>query len=476
MTTTRSHLVTAAALLLATAVAGVAARGAGHSPAAAPASGPATFAAPRTGRVSFSGTLDRSAVLVGRDGLARMELVISATPDDAARTVRRPTDVVIVLDRSGSMMGEKMTHARAAVRELLAQLGPDDRFALVTYSDQAVIAVGLAPVDDAARAAWIAALSDVQPSGGTNMASGLDLGIDMVEQQRVSGRVPRVILISDGLANQGDATPEGLMRRARRAAQGEYMMSTVGVGTDFNQFLMTALADAGTGNYYYVHDPRELPTVFAREFDAARTTVASGLAVQIQPANGVRVVDAAGYPLETAGDAVVIRPGALFAGQERRIWVTLGVPQQAVGDYTLGQFSLSYGDGRERTTLRFTETPRIACVQNEEQFFAGVDQNAWARSVVVDAYNEMQQDVAREVQAGRRDEALHRLQAFTSETSSLNAHFNSAPVANQLRSASKLEAEVKGAFVGADQAQRQNELSKAVSADAVDARRAGSKK
>src|SRR5262249_27236724 len=422
-----------------TALAGVAARGVnrfGVPPV--PSAGKTTFAAPPGGPVSFSGTLDRSAVLLGHDGFARIELAIAAAPGEAPRAARRPTALMIILDRSGSMSGDKITNARAAVREMLAQLGSDDRFALVTYSDAATLAIPLSPVDDAQRSAWTAVVAEIQPDGGTNMSSGLDLGLDVLEHARQDGRVPHVILISDGLANEGDASPQGLTRRAARAARGEFMLSTVGVGADFNEYLMTALADAGTGNYYYVQDSGDLGAVFAREFDAARSTVASGLAVQIEPGPGVRVVDAAGYPLEADGTRVVFRPGSLFAGQARRIWVTLAVPQQAVGEYDLGRFSLSYGEGRERTVLSFAATPRIAFVRSEAEFFSGIDVPAWSRAVVVDAYNEMQEAVAHDVKEGRRDEALRKVQRFKDETAGLNAHIQSAPVAAELQQADQL--------------------------------------
>jgi Ca-activated chloride channel family protein len=319
-------------------------------------------------------------------------------------------------------------------------------------------------------------VSSIDASGGTNMSSGLERGLDLVESARGAGRVPHVILISDGLANQGDATPEGLLRRARRAAQGEFMLSSVGVGEDFNEYLMTALADAGTGNYYFVHDPRELTNVFAREFDAARTTVASGLAIEIAPAPGVRIVDAAGYPMEHSGNTVVLRPGSLFAGQERRIWLTLAVPQHAVGDYPLGDFAVSYGAGAQRQRLSFSDVPRVACVANQEQFLANVDVPAWSRSVVVDAYNEMQDEVARAVKEGRKDDALQRVRQFRDETEAMNQHFNSAPVAQRLLSVDQLEADVTGAFSGPGQEQKQNALSKAASAEAVESRRVGAKK
>ena len=82
------------------------------------------------------------------------------------------------------------------------------------------------------------------------MSSGLDAAFAMIDVARTGGRTPRVVLISDGLANQGDASREGLVGRAARAARGEYALSTVGVGADFDEGLMAALADAGTGNFH----------------------------------------------------------------------------------------------------------------------------------------------------------------------------------------------------------------------------------
>jgi Ca-activated chloride channel family protein len=381
----------------------------------------------------------------------------------------------VILDRSGSMGGEKLEQARAAIRSLVAQLDPQDRFGLVIYSNDATLVIPLAPADADARDRWLSTVAAIQADGGTNMSSGLDLGLDTLERTRGAGRAQRAILLSDGLANQGDASHDGLVRRATRAARGEYMLTTVGIGADFNEYLMTALADAGTGNYYYLKVGDDLASVFAREFGAARTTVASGLAVRIEPGHGVRVIEAAGYPLEPAAGAVLFRPGSLFAGQERRIWVTLAVPSQGVGESDLGRFMLSYGNGSEPVTLAFTERPRIACVQSTDDFYAGIDVPSWSRSVVVDAYNSMQQQVAHEVKAGRRDEAMKALAQFRAAAAPMNARLQSPAVAGQLQAADKLEADIGAAFNGPNQAAKQNELSKQRSAEALDLRRAGSK-
>jgi Ca-activated chloride channel family protein len=477
MTTTSNHTISRrtrvlalGALVLGTALMGAVVRVRGSTPAAASR---ASFVAPGGGPVSFSGTLDRTAVLRGGDGLVRMELVIGgeARPDDA----RVPTDLVVVLDRSGSMAGEKIANATAAVRALIAELAPADRFALVTYSTGAALAVPLGPADERARTGWLGSVAGVTADGNTNMSSGLELALDVVERGRLPGRVPRVILISDGLANQGDASPEGLARRARRAAEGEYMLSTIGVGADFNEYLMRALADAGTGNYYYLASASGLEDVFAREFGGARATVASGLAVDIAPAAGVRVVDAGGYPLETSGQAVTFRPGALFAGQTRHVWVTFAVPSATLGRRDLGRFTLAYAEGAERRTLGFEEEPVVECVGDPDVFYGAIDREGWTRSILFDAYNQAKEKAARAVKAGRRDEARQALDAFRKEAEGLNARVQSAPVRENLRALGYVEGSVDAAFEGADQAGKQNELSKSMSAEALDARRAGSK-
>ncbi|HLY36729.1 MAG TPA: VWA domain-containing protein [Candidatus Binatia bacterium] len=467
--TTGSRWKIAGALVVATALAGAVARG-------TVGGGTSRFTAPGGGPVTFTGHLDRTAVLRGHDGLVKLELVIGAKGTATRSRERVPTDLLVILDRSGSMAGEKIDEARAAIRELVSQLGPDDRFALVTYANEATLALPLAPVNDTARAHWLATIGEIRADGGTNIAAGLDVGLDMIDRARTAGRAPRAILISDGLANQGDASRDGLVRRAGRAARGEYVLSAVGVGADFNEYLMTALADAGAGNYYYLQAAQDLGSVFAREFDAARTTVASSLAVRIDPGDGISVVDAAGYPLEHDGGAIVFHPGALFAGQERRIWVTLAVPSHTVADYGLGRFTLAYGDGAEHRTLVLDDLPRVACVKGEDEFYGSVDVPAWTRSVVVDAYNRMQQDVAREVKAGRKDGAEKAIRTFRDETEAANGRLKSAAVGERLQSLDQLEADVGGAFEGADQEARQNELAKSKGAEALDQRRVGSKK
>jgi Ca-activated chloride channel family protein len=407
------------------------------------------FHAPGGGAVDFSGRLDKTAVLAGGDGLVRMELAIRGDASAAGAVVRMPSDLVVVLDRSGSMAGEKIAHARAAVRELISELGAEDRFALVSYSVGAQTMIPLSAATDSAREAWRAVVDAVSIGGGTNLSSGLDLGLGIVDGSRVGGRIPRVILISDGLANQGDTSLSGLRARARRAAVGEYTLTTVGVGDDFDEQLLATLADAGTGNYYYIENTIDLAEIFSDEFHSARESVARGLAVVIHPAAGVEVVDAAGYPLERASDGeTVFRPGALFAGQDRRIWVTLRAPWNSQGVHELARFGLDYTEGDHRKSLRFSEAPRIAVVADEGAFYASVDEENWTRSVVVDQYNDLRRRVAAELKAGDAAAARERIGTFRDKTERMNAQIGSPGVAAQLEELEGLEAEVDDQLTG----------------------------
>jgi Ca-activated chloride channel family protein len=438
--------------------------------------GPGHFTAPNGKSVFFSGRLSQNAVLLGGDGRAQMELILKAEEREGLHVSPVPTDLVVILDRSGSMQGEKMEYARAAVGELIGQLNPHDRFALVSYSSGAHLSIPLTPAALQAREIWRREVARIQPNGGTNMSAGIDVAVRAIASSRTAGRAARVILISDGLANEGDASLEGLKARAARVTRWEHVLSTVGVGQDFNEFLMSALADAGTGNYYYLNDATELASVFSQEFEATRETVATGLVVTMNPGSDVRIVDAAGYPLERDGGQVAFRPGSLFSGQERRIWVTLQVPGDRIGSYDLGRVSLSYSDRGERHSLELEDVPVLACVADEDRFFASVDKDVWERSVLQETYNRLQEKVALAVKEGKKDQAVQAIEEYREQNATMNNQLASPAVSENLDEVSRLEEEVEEAFTGVDQELKQKRLSKERQAAGRDGRRVGSKK
>ena len=305
------------------------------------------------------------------------------------------------------------------------------------------------------------------------MGRGLELGLAALESARAAGRSARAIVISDGLAAEA---PDVLRAQAARASASEFVLSAVGVGADFDENLMGSLADAGAGNYYYLENTEQLAAVFAAEFETARETVAAAVAVTIEPAAGVAVVDAAGYPLERSGSAATFRPGTLFSGQERHVWVTLRVPTGETGANPLGRVRVDYRGGHERHQLTLDDFPEIACVGDETKFFANLDADTWAKAVVVEEYNQLRQSVAGLVKSGRKDDALEAIDLYRVRNRALNEVVASPSVAQQIDIASELEDEVAGAFDGPDAEKKQNLLGKFLHAEGGRERRAGSRK
>ena len=104
------------------------------------------------------------------------------------------------------------------------------------------------------------------------------------------------------------------------------------------------------------------------------------------------------------------------------------VPSGDVGEYEIGNVSLRYSDSGERYSLALDDVPRIACVADQNMFFASVDEDAWEESVLQEAYNRLQEKVARAVKEGRKDEALQVIDAYRASQSWMNEQVASPAV------------------------------------------------
>ncbi|MEM6531323.1 MAG: VWA domain-containing protein [Myxococcota bacterium] len=437
---------------------------------------PLTTTSRTSGTVTVSGKLDRNRVLVNGDGTVRMELTLEGEDRIAAGAEATPTDLFVVLDRSGSMSGEKLAQAKTATLELLDQLGPRDRFSLITYESGVRMEIVLAEAHGDNVSRWRAIVDSLDTAGGTNMSAGLDLAHQSVLLGRQANRASRVILLSDGQANEGDASVAGLTRRATLAARNEYVLSTVGIGQGFNEELMTALANNGTGNFYYVDERTALAGVFSDEFNSARETVASGLAVILETPDGVTVEDAAGYALERVnGSSTVFRPGTLFAGQKRTIWVRYRVPTTGAGDIRLGTVRAEFSDRGERFRADLSSLPVIARVRDEGEFYAGINKDVWGNGIAVDELNALRMEVSSAIQSGDREGAKQAIEEYRVQNQALNDKLQMPAVAESIESTRALERDLDDAFSGPDTTSKRNRMSKKLKAKGFDGRRSGAK-
>ena len=398
--------------------------------------GPATNAPRHVGKagvLTVSGHLIQNKVLRGSEGNVGLNLTLHSeetTPFDGGD--HRNVDMVIVLDRSGSMKGRKINDARRAVLELLSTLSARDRFALVTYSDGVNIATDLHNVTDDNRLRMESAVNSVRAAGGTNLGAGLQAGIDLLTGPGHRENAAKVVLISDGLANKGITDVIALAGMASIAVKKEFVVSTVGVGADFNEHLMTAIADQGTGNYYYLENPAAFAEVFQKEFYSSRTASVSGVSIQIPTAGGIILADAAGYPVTLQDNQMVFYPGNLHSGQTRKLFLTLRVPTDTQKTFELEKITVSYQHDNRIYETTLDRSFKIACIDDRKKVYSSIDKTSWSEKVIREDFNRLKQEVAADIKAGKKQRALKKIDEYHMEREAVNEVVGSANVAENL--------------------------------------------
>jgi Ca-activated chloride channel family protein len=387
----------------------------------------------------------------GSDGRASVALTLTA--DEMVRPDRPPSqhaDLVVVLDRSGSMSGRKIEDARRAVLDLIERMTEDDRLAVLAYSNGVSTVWPLTRMSHTHRSRAVAAVQQVSTGGGTNLGGGLSEGISTLVQNPAQERRRKLILISDGLANHGVTDPIALGRMAAGAAEHHFSVSTVGVGLDFNEIVMTTIADHGAGSYYFLEDPRTFARVFDKELQAARTVAASGLEIRIPQTDGVRLVNAGGYPIANQGNVAVVRPGDLLSGQQRTLYLTFQVPTDKERRFNIGPFQARFSENGVWRELTHESEHVLTSLSDPEAVMSSIDKASWGEKVIREDYSRLKEAVAEAIRSGRKQEALNTIQAYEEQHRKVNDVVGSTRVAKNLdEDVNHLRRGVEATFAGA---------------------------
>lgn len=196
---------------------------------------------------------------------------------------RKAANLIFVIDISGSMNRENRLGAvKKSLHILLDELGEGDRVGLVVYGSQGEIR--LEPTDISRREVIAQAIDGLVTGGSTNVHEGLELAYGLARKYYEPAKVNRLILCSDGVANNGGSTEaEEILTLVRKASDEGITISTIGFGMgNYNDVLMEKLADKGDGNYYYVDGQEEAERIFKENLTGLLQTIAREVKIQVE--------------------------------------------------------------------------------------------------------------------------------------------------------------------------------------------------
>lgn len=242
-----------------------------------------------SGHLELLITPRRAGLVRGRDNVVDALIRVRAgkEPADRAGRPRPPLNIALVIDRSSSMSGEPLREACKAASFLADRLAASDRCAVVIYDDQVETLIPLAPVEDRER--FRQALRHVTDRGSTNLHGGWFEGASALAPEARDSAISRVILLSDGEANAGLTDPTRICRHVERLAAAGVTTSTLGLGRNFNEALMTSMARAGRGRAHYGLTAADLLGPVSEELDLIGALAARRITCSVKAAADVGI-------------------------------------------------------------------------------------------------------------------------------------------------------------------------------------------
>jgi Ca-activated chloride channel family protein len=216
---------------------------------------------------------------------------------------RKDALLTFVMDVSGSMQeDDKINMVKHGLTTLVDQLGPNDRVAIVAFTDTAWVALEPTSVENRSRI--LDAINSLYPMNSTNTEAGLRLGYELAQRYYRDGMNNRVILATDGMANVGNTDPNVLAQYAQDYYGRNIFLSTVGVGRgNYNDQLLVTLADKGNGVYSFLDSQQAAERIFAQDLNGTLETIAKDAKIQVDfNPNTVRAYRLIGYEKRAIAD------------------------------------------------------------------------------------------------------------------------------------------------------------------------------
>ncbi|MGD9374331.1 MAG: VWA domain-containing protein, partial [Anaerolineae bacterium] len=272
-------------------------------------------------------------------------VLIEAVPGASMAQVQMPLNLSLVLDKSGSMQGQKIKNLREAAKLVVDRLGPQDTISIVAFSDRKYLIADSQPVTD--KEMLKKRIERIRDGGGTAISGGMAQGLKELEKALAPDSVSRMLLLTDG---QTFGDEKQCKKLGQAAGDKGIVVQALGLGDDWNEDLLDEIAGASGGMADLIESPDEIMDVFDRTVKSMQDTVVQNAQMILRLANGVTprqvwqvlpIISNLGYrPLSDRDVQVTL--GELQKTQPRSLLVELLIGPRPAGRYRIAQAEVSY--------------------------------------------------------------------------------------------------------------------------------------
>ncbi len=391
----------------------------------------ASAAIAKTNPVVTSIDIDRPLVVAGDDRplyvLVRFEVPEQTLPPGKQRP---PLNIALVLDRSGSMeTAGKLPYLKRAAKAIIGRMTPRDRLAVVEYDDLITVAWPSSPVESPVLVAKV--IDALTPRGNTDLVGGMMAGVSQVRRFLRRAAVNRVLLLSDGLANEGVTEPAEIRALARKAREAGVPVTTLGLGLEYDEDLMQDIAQNSGGAYYYIENPAQTASIFQRELSSLFRTAAREVDLRFIPGEMVEDIRVFGYPTHSEGRTTVIEFSDFHGGEQRNLVIRIDLEPGGVGPVRLGVLRFAYDTVDDGRRVEQNRELTVEVTRDIDRARHAANREAIVEAALVEAEAEHRTSL-RLLDAGDWEDAERRLKALAADLAARNADIGDVRLAKKI--------------------------------------------
>ena len=245
-------------------------------------------------------------------------------------------------------------------------LNENDIISIISYDSTVHVLVPATKVSD--KASIHAAIDKMRSGGNTALFAGVSKGAAEIRKFLSKDRVNRVILLSDGQANVGPSSPTELGDLGASLSKDGITVTTIGLGTGYNEDLMANLAGFSDGNHAFVNDAEDLARIFKYEFGDVLSVVAQDVEIKIQIKNGIKPIRILGRDGTILGQTVKTKMSQLYSEQEKFVLIEVEVPAgKANQEIALADVSVAYQNMQSKKQDKLADNINVAYSASPER-------------------------------------------------------------------------------------------------------------